>query len=59
LAIKDKTDREKLELMSAIVPVSEAGETGLSHGMKNAFVYEETKRMEEINEALRSRYMIT
>jgi len=38
--------------MSAIVPVSEAGETGLSNGMRNAFVYEETRRMEEINEAL-------
>lgn len=37
MAIKDKTDWEKLELMSAIVPIEEAGESGLTWGMKNAF----------------------
>jgi len=37
LALKDKPDWEKLELMSAIVPLEEAGESGLTGGMKNAF----------------------
>lgn len=45
--------------MSAIVPLEEAGESGLTGGMKNAFQYEETKRMEQINETLRSKYMIS
>lgn len=47
LAIKNKPDDEKLELMSAIVPITEAGDTGLSRGMQNAFTYgnDESKRM--------------
>lgn len=58
LAIKDKPDHEKLDLMSAIVPLTEAGDNGITWGMKNAYVYEETEKMEKINEELRSKFMI-
>ena len=59
LAIKDKPDAEKLDLMSAIVPITEAGDWGIVSHMKNAFVYEESEKMERINEELWSKYMIT
>lgn len=44
--------------MSAIVPLTEAGDNGITWGMKNAYVYEETEKMEKINEELRSKFMI-
>jgi hypothetical protein len=59
LAIKDKTDAEKLDLMSAIVPLTEAGDNGMTGGMKNAYEYEDAGKMERINEELRSKFMIT
>ena len=57
LAISDKPEKEKLELMSALVPASEAGETGVTTGMKNAFVYEDGGRMEEINDQLKTKFL--
>ena len=52
LSLQNKTDQEKLELMSAIVPASEAGEKGIITGFKNAYLYEDPKRMEKINDEL-------
>jgi hypothetical protein len=43
--------------MSALVPVSEAGVTGITMGMKNAYVYEDGERMEKINDELRTKYL--
>ncbi|CAI2376509.1 unnamed protein product [Moneuplotes crassus] len=57
LAISDKSDKERLELMSSLVPAPEAGETDATRGMKNAFVYEDGKRVEEINDQLRTRFL--
>lgn len=57
LSIADRPDNERLELMSAIVPVTEAGANGLINGIKNAFVYEEGERMEAINDELKAKYL--
>lgn len=57
LALKDKKDKEKLELMSAIVPLSEAGQTNMSFGMKNAYVYEDADRIEKINDELKTKFL--
>lgn len=57
LSICNKPENEKLELMSALVPVSEAGETGVISGMKNAYIYEDGDRMERINDELKTKYL--
>ena len=57
LAITDKPEKEKLELMSALVPITEAGETGITSGLKNAFEYEDADRMEEINDELKTKFL--
>lgn len=57
LAIANKPEKEKLELMSALIPASEAGETGVIAGTKNAFVYEDGERMERINDELKTKYL--
>lgn len=43
--------------MSAIIPVREAGQTGLSTGQKNAYDYEDGGRMELINDELKTKYL--
>lgn len=57
LSIANRPDNERLELMSAIVPVTEAGANALINGMKNAYVYEEGERMEAINDELKAKYL--
>ena len=57
LAISDKPEKERLELMSSLVPTSEAGESGMIHGMRNAYVYEEGERMETINDELKTKFL--
>lgn len=57
LAISNKPENERLELMAALVPVGEAGEMGVVSGMKNAFIYEDGDRMEKINDELKSKYL--
>lgn len=43
--------------MSSLVPLSEAGVTGITMGMKNAYVYEDGERMEKINDELKTKYL--
>jgi GTPase involved in cell partitioning and DNA repair len=57
LAITNKSDQEKLELMSALVPVTEAGKANVVTGVKNAFVYEDGDRMEQINDELKTKFL--
>lgn len=57
LAISGKPEHERLELMSALIPASEAGVSGVIAGMKNAYVYEDGERMEQINDVLKSKFL--
>jgi hypothetical protein len=57
LSIADRPERERLELMSAMVPITEAGDNALINGMKNAYVYEEGERMEAINDELKTKFL--
>lgn len=57
LALQNKSDNEKLELMSALIPVSEAGETGVIFGLKNAYLYDDPERIEKINDELKTRFL--
>ena len=42
LAIRDRPENERLELMADVMGVTEAGESGVTGGLKNAYQYEET-----------------
>ena len=43
--------------MSAIVPASEAGEKGTITGFKNAYLYDDPKKIEKINDELKTRFL--
>ena len=47
-----------MELMSALLPPTEAGKSGFASGMKNAFEYEDPDKIEKLNEELRSKYLV-
>jgi len=51
------TNQEKLELMSALVPASEAGERDIITGYKNAYLYDDPGRIEKINDELKTKFL--
>ena len=57
LSIADKPEKERLELMSALVPPSEAGKTGVVSSRENAYNFDDAGRMEEINDQLKTKFL--
>ncbi len=52
MAVKDRPDREKLELLASVMPEQEEGTQSVMSGMKNAFSYNASEEVEKINEQL-------